>query len=102
MQNLQREATAAGVVWLTVISSAPGEQGYVDAKTANALTASRNASPTGTLLDADGRIGHAYGALTTPHMFVISADGVLRYMAGSTASRRPALCRSADGGTILP
>jgi peroxiredoxin len=82
MQKLQKEATAAGAIWLSIISSAPGEQGYVQASTANALTVARDAAPTGVILDPDGKIGHAYGAQTTPHMYIIDAHGVLRYVGG--------------------
>jgi peroxiredoxin len=80
MQALQKEATRAGAVWLTVISSAPGEQGFVDGEEADNLTLSRGASPTAVLLDSSGTIGHAYNAKTTPQMFVIDADGRLAYM----------------------
>jgi peroxiredoxin len=80
MQALQREAAAKGVVWLTVISSAPGEQGHVTAAEADRLTRERNAAPTAVILDAQGTIGKAYGAKTTPHMFIIAADGTLAYM----------------------
>lgn len=82
MQSLQRDAAKAGVVWLSVISSAFGEQGYADPAKANELTTSRNAAPAGILLDPDGKIGRAYGAQTTPHMYVIDATGVLRYAGG--------------------
>lgn len=82
MQNLQREATAAGVVWLSVISSAPGEQGHVQGAAANELTASRNAAPTAVLLDPKGVMGRAYGALTTPHLYIVAADGRLLYNGG--------------------
>lgn len=82
MQNLQRDAEKAGVVWLSVISSAPGEQGQVDAAKANELTVSRNAAPTSVLLDPSGKLGRAYGAQTTPHMYVIDTTGVLRYAGG--------------------
>ncbi|MFN3360629.1 MAG: thioredoxin family protein [Pseudanabaenaceae cyanobacterium] len=80
MQKLQRSATAQGVVWLSVISSAPGQQGFVDAAKANELTKSRNASPTAVILDPDGTFGRLYGARTTPHMFIIAPDGKLAYM----------------------
>ncbi len=80
MQRLQQEATASGVVWLSVISSAPGKQGYVKGPEANALTASRGAHPTAVLLDPAGTVGRAYEAQTTPHMFVVDKTGVLRYM----------------------
>ncbi len=79
MQKLQKEATGKDVVWLSVISSAPGRQGYVAPEKAGELTVSRKASPTAIILDAEGKIGHAYGARTTPHMFVINAKGTLVY-----------------------
>jgi peroxiredoxin len=83
MQKLQREAAALGVVWLSIASSAPGEQGYVDAVAANQDTASRNAAPAHVVLDPQGKIGHLYGAETTPHIFVINKDGALAYMGGA-------------------
>ncbi len=79
MQALQATATADGVTWLTIISSAPGEQGYVTASEADRLTAGRGAKPTEVILDPDGVIGRAYGAKTTPHMYVIDPAGVLVY-----------------------
>lgn len=82
MQSLQKEAAGEGVVWLTILSSAPGEQGNVTAAEANELTRSRGASPTAVILDPEGTIGHAYGARTTPHMFVIDKNGTLDYMGG--------------------
>jgi len=90
MQNLQAEAGRVGAVWLTIASSAPGEQGYVDAARANADTAERHAHPTHVLLDASGTIGHLYDAQTTPHIFIIRKDGTLAYMGGadSIASTR--------------
>lgn len=91
MQQLQRDASALGAVWLTVVSSSPGEQGYVDPAKANEDTASRKAAPTHVLLDPTGNIGHLYAAATTPHIFVIKPDGTLAYMGGadSIASTRP-------------
>lgn len=82
MQNLQKQAKQMGVVWLSVISSAPGEQGNVSGARADELTASRQAAPTAVLLDPQGAIGKAYDARTTPHMYVIDAQGVLRYAGG--------------------
>jgi peroxiredoxin len=82
MQSVQAEAQKHGVIWLSVISSAPGKQGYVDGVGANQLTRSRNAQPTAVLLDPSGTVGRLYHARTTPHMFVIDKDGVLRYMGG--------------------
>lgn len=80
MQKLQGEVAAAGGVWLSIISSAPGKQGYVKGAEANQLTTSRNAKPTAVLLDPVGAVGRAYEAQTTPHMFVIDQKGMLRYM----------------------
>lgn len=82
MQALQKELTAKGVVWLSVISSAPGKQGHVDAAKAAELTRSRGAAPTAVLFDPGGGVGRAYDAKTTPHMFVIAPDGTLVYMGG--------------------
>lgn len=79
MQALQAEASAQGVVWLSVISSAPGLQGYVNGLEANKLTDDRKAKPAAVLLDPKGSIGKTYGAKTTPHMFVVAPDGVLAY-----------------------
>ncbi len=82
MQTLQQESTADGVVWLTIISSKPGSQGYVSSEQANELTTSRGAAPTAVLLDPEGSVGRAYGAQVTPHMYVIDEDGRLVYMGG--------------------
>jgi peroxiredoxin len=82
MQTQQREAAAKGVVWLTVASSAPGEQGHVTAAKANELTKTRNAAPTAFLLDPQSRIARAYGATVTPHMYIVDAAGLLVYRGG--------------------
>jgi peroxiredoxin len=82
MQRLQKEWTAKGVVWLTISSSAPGRQGYVDGAQANAWMKEKGAAPTAVLLDHDGKVGRAYGAKTTPHMFVIDPKGTLVYAGG--------------------
>lgn len=98
MQALQSEAARMGAIWLTVASSAPGEQGYVDGAHANADTADRHAHPTHVLLDSKGAIGHLYDAQTTPQMFVIGKDGTLAYMGGadSIASTRIADMKRAE------
>lgn len=82
MQALQKDAAGDGVVWLTVISSAPGEQGYVQGAEAKRIAADAGARPSEILLDPDGTVGRAYGAKTTPHMYVIDRDGRLVYMGG--------------------
>jgi hypothetical protein len=82
MQKQQAVATAAGAVWLTINSGARGKQGDLDGAGANAYIAKVGAKQTAYLLDADGKVGHLYGAKTTPHIYVIDKDGVLRYMGG--------------------
>jgi peroxiredoxin len=82
MQALQKKWTTQGIVWLSVISSAPGEDGHVTPRQANRLTSERNAAPTAVLLDPKGTVGRAYGARATPHMYVINGTGVLVYMGG--------------------
>jgi peroxiredoxin len=79
MQALQRETTGQGVVWLTIISSAKGEQGYVTPPQADELTTSRKAAPTSVLLDEKGVVGQMYGATNTPHMYIVDKGGVLVY-----------------------
>jgi hypothetical protein len=79
MQKLQKTWTEKGVIWLTVISSAPGMQGHVTAEEANGYVKASKASPTAVLLDPSGELGHLYEALTTPHMYVINPKGVLIY-----------------------
>jgi len=79
MQALQKKYTEKGVVWLSICSSAPGKQGYMTGTEAKELIGQREASPTRFLLDPNGKVGHAYGAKTTPHMFVINEKGLLVY-----------------------
>lgn len=79
MQKQQDAAEANGVVWLVVNSSAAGKQGHVNGAQANTILADWKATPAAFLLDHDGTVGQAYGAKTTPHMYVIDGSGVLRY-----------------------
>jgi peroxiredoxin len=79
MQALQRKYTADGVVWLTIASSAPGEQGYVTPVEAKADLAHWQAAPTDFLLDPDGTVGRLYNARATPNMAVIDRAGRLVY-----------------------
>ncbi|HML10679.1 MAG TPA: redoxin domain-containing protein [Stellaceae bacterium] len=80
MQRLQRRFTAAGDIWLTVASSAPGEQGHVTPAEARADMARWHAAPSDFLLDPDGVVGKLYGARATPTMAVIDPKGVLVYI----------------------
>ena len=66
----------------SVISSPPGEQGNVTPEKANELTQTRKAAPAAILLDPKGQMGRAYDARTTPHMYLINAEGTLVYMGG--------------------
>lgn len=79
MQNLQKTYTDKGVVWLAVISSAEGKQGYDSAEGHNSTAKSKGTNATAILMDTDGKVGKAYGARTTPHMYVIDAEGELVY-----------------------
>jgi len=79
MEALQKEWTSKGVVWLSVISSAPGEQGSVTPTEENEYLKTMKATPTAALLDPEGTIGRLYQAKTTPHMFVVDPQGKLIY-----------------------
>jgi len=97
MQKLQKEYTAKGVVWLSIISSAPGKQGYRTGPQADADTKDKNASPTAVLLDPSGEVGQLYEAKTTPHMYVINPEGKLIYSGAidSIRSANPEDCATA-------
>ena len=79
MQALQKEYTAKGVAWLSIDSSAPGEQGNYPAGKLNEIAAQDGASRTALLLDPAGDVGRLYGAKTTPDMYVIDPKGILVY-----------------------
>jgi hypothetical protein len=79
MQKLQKQWTAQGVVWFTILSSAPGKQGYMDANGENTYMAKMGAAPTAALLDPPGTIGHLFDAKTTPQMVIINPQGVVIY-----------------------
>jgi peroxiredoxin len=79
MQALQKEMTGKGAVWLQVLSSAPGKQGFLTAEQAEALRAENGHASTAMLLDPAGDVGRLYDARATPHMYVIAPDGTLIY-----------------------
>ena len=79
MQSLQKKYTEKGVVWLSILSSAPGKEGYMKEAEARDWVTEQSATPTRYLLDPKGKVGRAYGAKTTPHMFVIDPKGVIVY-----------------------
>lgn len=82
MQALQKKYAAKGVVWLSIVSSAPGNQGHYPNAEMNAMTKERGAAPHALLIDESGAVGHLYDARTTPHMFVVNPKGNIVYMGG--------------------
>ncbi|GGE50038.1 thioredoxin family protein [Marinicauda pacifica] len=96
MQELQANAASDGITWIQIISSAPGKQGHVSAEEALALNQSRGAAPAHVVLDPEGTIGRAYEAATTPHMYIIDAEGTLRY-AGAIDDQPSARSSSLEG-----
>ena len=82
MPQLQKEYTEKDVVWLSVVSSAPGTQGYYEAEKMNEKNEASGGMQTAILLDPEGDVGKMYGAKTTPHMYIISPEGVLLYKGG--------------------
>ena len=79
MQTTQKEAVAKGVVWFSVSSTAADAYDYKAPADLAAWLKGQNAASTATLMDDKGLIGRAYGAKTTPHMYVIDPGGVLIY-----------------------
>jgi peroxiredoxin len=114
MQNLQKAATADGVVWLSICSSAPGKQGHMSAGDAAAKCEAVGSAATAYLIDEDGTVGKLYGATRTPEMFIINTDGVLVYhgaiddnssskaedVAGATNYVQVALAEIAEGKPV--
>jgi peroxiredoxin len=85
--NTATRQQQSGVVWLAINSGAPGKQG--NGVEANRAGVERFKLSHPVLLDESGRVGHAYGAQHTPHMYVIDARGTLVY--------RGAIDNSPDG-----
>jgi len=79
MQGLQEKYTSQDVVWLSIDSSADGNQGYLLPKEAQQFIQEKNVHSTVVLLDPKGNVGKLYGAQTTPHMFIIDPQGKLIY-----------------------
>jgi len=96
MQTLQKDMAREGVVWLSVISSPVGEQGYVEGPKAKELSVQRDAAPAGILLDPKSGMARAYGAQTTPHMYIIDPKGTLAYM-GAIDDKPSSSASSLDG-----
>ena len=98
MQSTQREATARGVVWLSVNSTAPESADYRKPAEMAAWMRQQHAASTATLMDSEGKLGRAYGARTTPHMYVVDGGGTLVY-AGAIDSRPTARVADIAGAT---
>jgi hypothetical protein len=96
MQRAQAAAARDGVVWLTINSGAPGNQGHMSGTEAGAYLASSGARPAHYLLDPRGEVGRAYGAVTTPHMYVVNGAGTLVY-AGAIDDRPTADADDVEG-----
>jgi peroxiredoxin len=96
MQKLQQEYTGKDVVWLSINSSAPGNQGHVTPETAPKTIAEWKMNATKILLDHDGKVGRMYGAKTTPHMFVIDKAGKLVYQGAIDSKPTPNTADVAD------
>ena len=91
MQGTQKETTAKGVVWLAINSTESGSNDYLAPPQLARWMVDQKAAPTLTLMDEEGKAGHAYGARTTPHMYIVNPQGILVYAGGidNIASSRP-------------
>jgi len=98
MQATQKELTDDGVIWLQINSSAQGKQGHLTPAEGEALREKGGHQSTAMLLDVSGQVGRAYGAKTTPHMFVINTEGVLIYQ-GAIDSIRSAKAKDIPKAT---
>lgn len=94
MQAMQERYTGKDIVWLSVCSSAPGKQGHFSSEEWKRRMKEDGVKATAVLLDEDGKVGRAYGASNTPHIFVINPDGEIVYQ-GSVDDKR-----SADPATV--
>jgi peroxiredoxin len=97
MQGLQKQYTGKGVVWLAINSTNPGHSNYRDEARSAQIVKEWKMVPTALSLDKDGKVGQAYGARTTPHMFVIDPNGTVIFAGGidDKASFSPADVKSA-------
>ena len=86
MQELQKLAAQQGAVWLTVLSAHPSRRDYLSPEKAMAFNRERGAASAALLMDSEGTLGKAYGAVVTPHVFIVGADGKLVY-AGATGDK---------------
>ena len=97
-QAMQQEYTKRGVIWLSVVSSGPGRQGYMTAKKADDVARDKGAAPTAIIRDTAGVLGRLYGARNTPQYAIIDPEGVLRY-GGAIDDRRTSSAKDIAGAT---
>jgi hypothetical protein len=95
-QSMQEEYAKQGVVWLSVVSSGPGRQGYTSAKKAEEQAREKGASPTAIIRDTAGVLGMLYGARNTPQYAIVDPAGVLRYR--GAIDDRPTFSSAQQGG----
>ncbi|MBC8055875.1 MAG: thioredoxin family protein [Rhizobiales bacterium] len=98
MQATQKEATGKGAVWLSVNTTAKDATDYMAPAALQGWMTSKNGAPTATLMDADGKVGRAYAARTTPHMYIVDPQGKLVY-AGAIDSKPTANPADIKGAT---
>ena len=97
-QAMQQEYTKRGVVWLSVVSSGPGRQGYTSAEKADDMARKKGAAPTAIIRDTTGVLGRLYGARNTPQYAIIDPEGVLRY-SGAIDNRQTSSAKDIAGAT---
>jgi hypothetical protein len=97
-QAMQQEYTRRGVIWLSVVSSGPGRQGYTSAKKADDMARDKGAAPTAIIRDTAGVLGRLYGARNTPQYAIVDPQGVLRY-AGAIDDRNSPSAKDIAGAT---
>lgn len=97
-QAMQREYTQRGVIWLSVVSSGPGRQGYTTAEKAEEMAREKGAAPTAIIRDTAGVLGRMYGARNTPQYVIVGPDGVVRY-SGAIDDQRSSSPKTIAGAT---
>jgi hypothetical protein len=82
MAATQQDAVGRGAAWLSINSTARSNWDYLEPARLVAWQNERKLQPTATLMDEDGVAGRAYGARTTPHMYIVDPQGRLVYAGG--------------------
>ena len=95
---MHNEYTKRGVIWLSVVSSGPGRQGFTSAKKAEDQARDKGAAPTAIIRDTAGVLGRLYGARNTPQYAIVDPQGQLRY-SGAIDSNPSASAQDIAGAT---